>query len=411
VQLDKVNAYVAKKVVDQATSEALEKKTKNDSTQLSSSFNEISSSLSSPQVNPMPISIPGQPASSSPSIPLNISLTRPSSSTANQASLLSHQIQQSNIAQSTTSSVSHDSLMQPQPTMNLNVQQMVSQGNSQHNVIGTGQSPSMLGNVMGIGLPSYPYLNQMPPVQVNSMPNMMNSNMAVGGQAYYPVIPQNMVHASHQPVQQVHHMQQQPLEIQNPQMSLQNQNTTMQPQLNLHQPATLTSQSLNQAAAPINPPHHNMFDINAQKPPLPQSTLTLSSSPVDVPPFKKQKQNPAVTEDGEWTVNDNATLSKAVEECGENWDVISTKHFPSKIPQQVEQHWRLIQPRKGKWSKEEDRKMLEAYDMLKNEESPTITQTLFWYKVAAHIPGRSGQQCLARYSETLDPNVKYFILM
>ncbi|KAJ3311014.1 Myblike DNAbinding domain-containing protein [Boothiomyces sp. JEL0838] len=124
------------------------------------------------------------------------------------------------------------------------------------------------------------------------------------------------------------------------------------------------------------------------------------------PPFKKQK-----TEETEWTPQDNQLLIETVEQLGQKWTEVAQKL--NRTAQQCQQHYVNICPRKGKWSKQEDQQLLAAYKALYEQElaanngtAPNTQVTTFWYKVAESIVGRSGQQCMARYNETLDPSVK-----
>jgi hypothetical protein len=314
--------------------------------------------------------------------------------------MLTHQLQQAGIAPSTSSTLSHDSLMQPQPMMNMNVAPILSNVPQTQSIQGVPQQNPMVSNLPIMPLPAYPYLN---PMQTAQVPNMMNSTMQVSGQQlppqqFYPVVQQV------QQTQQIPQNVAQPIPIPTQGIPLSNQSVLPNAQQQASAPP-VTSQI----------PIQTMYDINAQKPPLPHPPTVMGSSPVDTPPLKKQKQNPPTVtpheREEEWAVSDNLKLSEAVEEFGHNWSEITQKYFPAKTAEQVEQHWVSIQPRKGKWSKEEDQKLLAAYEQIIAQDKANgivtnTTQTLFWYKLAAFIPGRSGQQCLARYSETLDPTVK-----
>lgn len=117
------------------------------------------------------------------------------------------------------------------------------------------------------------------------------------------------------------------------------------------------------------------------------------------PPFKKQKM--------EWKPADNSLLTEAVEACGLlEWESVGERLGRSAA--ECEAQWINIQPRKGKWEKGEDEKLVAAYrDVYESEPTPPNTAgMMFWYKVAGFIPGRSGVQCMARYNETLDPSLK-----
>ncbi|KAJ3345801.1 Myb-like DNA-binding domain protein [Kappamyces sp. JEL0680] len=156
-----------------------------------------------------------------------------------------------------------------------------------------------------------------------------------------------------------------------------------------------------------------------------QSTEFNAESPLDGPVLhskpsieypnqvKKQKSEEAEesTDPNVWTPNENSKLAEAVEEFGQVWEKVASK-FTHKTAQSCEAQWQAIQPKKGKWSDDEDAKLVTAYKLVFEQEKehypepPVTSSSLFWYKVAGHIPGRSGTQCMARYTETLDPNVK-----
>nr|KAJ3423262.1 hypothetical protein HK105_007129 [Polyrhizophydium stewartii] len=98
-------------------------------------------------------------------------------------------------------------------------------------------------------------------------------------------------------------------------------------------------------------------------------------------------------------------LTHAVQQFGatEKWDQIATL-LPKRTPEECQLRWNThTQPRKGKWTEEEDRKLLSAYNAAIIR-TPTPNAG-FWNKIAESITGRSGPQCMARYNETLDPSV------
>ncbi|KAJ3271476.1 Myblike DNAbinding domain-containing protein [Terramyces sp. JEL0728] len=147
-----------------------------------------------------------------------------------------------------------------------------------------------------------------------------------------------------------------------------------------------------------------MYSMTNQFPP--NFVPPFEEKEITPPPFKKQK-----TEETEWTALDNQLLIETVEQLGQKWADVGQKL--NRTPQQCQQHYVNICPRKGKWSKQEDQQLLSAYKTLYDQElsanngtAPNTQVTTFWYKVAESIVGRSGQQCMARYNETLDPSVK-----
>ncbi|KAI8897326.1 Homeodomain-like protein, partial [Globomyces pollinis-pini] len=122
------------------------------------------------------------------------------------------------------------------------------------------------------------------------------------------------------------------------------------------------------------------------------------------------KQNPEKEHVEIWPSQENMMLGEAVEKMGKKWDEIS-KMFVNRTPSQCEAQWKAIQPRRGKWSPTEDQSLLAAYHSITEQDKAeglgaNTSLTLFWFKVASLIPGRSGQQCMARYLETLDPKLK-----
>ena len=175
--------------------------------------------------------------------------------------------------------------------------------------------------------------------------------------------------------------------------------------------------STNQETPPVEESNASGNAANSA-PVLPNSEVPpLNTKPsLEYPPFKKQKSQTdgpeGLEDESDWGPIENSLLSQAVEECGQNWNLVATK-FPGKTASYCEYQWARIQPKKGKWSEEEDQRLTSAYrcmyDLetgLNNGQPPNTTQTIFWFKVAGWIPGRSGAQCVARYSEALDPAVK-----
>jgi hypothetical protein len=133
-------------------------------------------------------------------------------------------------------------------------------------------------------------------------------------------------------------------------------------------------------------------------------------------PIKKQKtkgniQSNFQPRDSGWTTEENCKLNELADTLSKDWQQIS-KHFEKRTPEECIDQWNLIQPKQGKWSAEEDQTLISTYEALRKEEaenSPSwnsTSQTLFWFRVAGYIVGRSGKQCMARYTETLDPAVK-----
>jgi hypothetical protein len=328
--------------------------------------------------------------------------------TAATSASLSHQIQSTNSVQMT-----HDTLIQPQPIMGLNMQ--TSASSAQQNQLVNNLSMTMPHNMQAY----HTFINPQVPTAV---PNMM---VPPATPQFYPV-PQNNIPAFSSNLTAQF--------IPNSQFELP-KGTIPDPITNVNPAMYLQTTDQKPPLAPI--PTTTPTPMSSS--PAVEGMLLKTESPIPphldyVPPFKKQKQNPAdlspvlsatstpIAVPGsistpvyvlEWSPSDNLLLSQAVEECGQNWIEVSKK-IPKRTAEDCANHWLSIQPRKGKWSAEEDAKLISAYNSLLDQETvanggfpPNTTQTLFWYKVAAYISGRSSTQCHARYSETLDPKLKY----
>ena len=143
-----------------------------------------------------------------------------------------------------------------------------------------------------------------------------------------------------------------------------------------------------------------------------QQQPMLNNKPsTEYPPFKKQKSQ---DDAGDWSPYENSQLSEAVEELGQDWEMVSQRVL-NRSAQECEAQWNdAIQPKKGKWDEDEDAALLTAYKSVYDQEvatnngqAPNTGSVLLWYKIAGFIAGRSAGQCMARYNETLDPSVKY----
>ncbi|CAN3361368.1 hypothetical protein DICA3_F03532 [Diutina catenulata] len=82
------------------------------------------------------------------------------------------------------------------------------------------------------------------------------------------------------------------------------------------------------------------------------------------------------------------------------WDVIAQRmEAAGRKPKDCRKRWsNSLDPnlRKGKWTKEEDERLVQAY----GKWGPA------WQKVSAEITGRTDDQCAKRYIEVLDPSIK-----
>lgn len=81
----------------------------------------------------------------------------------------------------------------------------------------------------------------------------------------------------------------------------------------------------------------------------------------------------------------------------------------------------VITAKKGRWSSDEDEELLMHFNELLPSCSMADEKIVFWNKIGdrmlktinndglVEFSGRSGIQCQARYHETLDPTLKYFL--
>ncbi|KAI9826485.1 MAG: hypothetical protein M1819_007334 [Sarea resinae] len=105
-----------------------------------------------------------------------------------------------------------------------------------------------------------------------------------------------------------------------------------------------------------------------------------------------------------WTDAEDVTLKRLVAQYGDKrgrqgrWEDI-TKSIPGRTKKDCRKRWfHSIDPsvRKGRWTAEEDKLLLENYDQF----GPA------WKQIALAIPGRKDDQCSKRYGEILDPSAR-----
>ncbi|KAJ1569266.1 hypothetical protein HK405_007551 [Cladochytrium tenue] len=139
-----------------------------------------------------------------------------------------------------------------------------------------------------------------------------------------------------------------------------------------------------------------------------------------------------------WTPEEDELLRYAVELYGPHgrWPQIAT-HVPNRTPIQCSTRWTGAlnsSIHKGKWSKEEDHRLLRGYraelrrlrllregkadEMTVDKEitddedisavapDPDLESNINWATIAERVPGRTAVQCIARYQEALDPTIK-----
>jgi hypothetical protein len=98
-----------------------------------------------------------------------------------------------------------------------------------------------------------------------------------------------------------------------------------------------------------------------------------------------------------WKGEDDANLTKAVKEHGNDWVAVAAM-VPGRTNIQCRLRWTAsLDPsnvKKGKWKPEEDGKLAEAVKKLGND----------WVAVAALVPGRTNKQCYQRWNDVLNPS-------
>jgi hypothetical protein len=109
-----------------------------------------------------------------------------------------------------------------------------------------------------------------------------------------------------------------------------------------------------------------------------------------------QTLDPTNGNKGKWTPAEDENLMEAVKTRGNNWVKVALM-VPGRTDQQCRQRWfQTLDPtngNKGKWSTEEDEKLAEAVQ--KHGEDCVAA--------AAMVPGRTNIQCRVRWFQTLDP--------
>ncbi|KAI6045097.1 hypothetical protein EDC04DRAFT_3105251 [Pisolithus marmoratus] len=101
-----------------------------------------------------------------------------------------------------------------------------------------------------------------------------------------------------------------------------------------------------------------------------------------------------------WTAQEDELLARAVAEHGENdnWKRVA-ECVPGRTNKACRKRWlHSLSPdvKKTAWTPEEDRMLLELYDVHAGK----------WAAIAKHIPGRTDDACSKRYREALDPMLK-----
>lgn len=106
----------------------------------------------------------------------------------------------------------------------------------------------------------------------------------------------------------------------------------------------------------------------------------------------------SVVQVNNWTEDEDEMLSRLQKQIGNKWSIIA-RHIPGRTGQQCAQRWRhKVNPEinRDKWTVEEDRVLLTMYNQYPGK----------WAQIASALPGRTDQQCMGRYLRHLDPNIK-----
>jgi hypothetical protein len=107
---------------------------------------------------------------------------------------------------------------------------------------------------------------------------------------------------------------------------------------------------------------------------------------------------------GNWTADEDSKLKDAVQmHGGKNWGAISAM-VPDRTKRQCNDRWKLIldpsidrsNASKGKWTADEDSKLLDAVQMHGGKS---------WAAISALVPGRTKRQCNSRWRAALDPSI------
>ena len=109
---------------------------------------------------------------------------------------------------------------------------------------------------------------------------------------------------------------------------------------------------------------------------------------------KKKIINP-----GRWSKEEDEKLLTIIENHGERWSLIA-KQFPDRSEVQCHRRWsKVVNPEivKGTWTKEEDEKVVELVRKY---------GTKRWTLVAQHLKGRLAKQCRERWYNQLNPEIK-----
>ena len=121
----------------------------------------------------------------------------------------------------------------------------------------------------------------------------------------------------------------------------------------------------------------------------------------------KENANPIVDDSktkkiinpGRWSKEEDKKLLTIIENHGEKWCFVANQ-FPDRSEVQCYRRWsKVVNPeiRKGTWTKEEDEKVVD----LVRKYGPNR-----WALVAQHLKGRLAKQCRERWYNQLNPEIK-----
>lgn len=122
------------------------------------------------------------------------------------------------------------------------------------------------------------------------------------------------------------------------------------------------------------------------------------------------KMNKTARDKQWWTKEEDDKLREAVASCGaRNWKLISEIADVGKSDVQCLQRWtQVLRPglKKGTWSKEEDRKLIELVDTHKTtSHTEPFKESIPWKKIEKDMGGRTAKQCRERWKLSLDPTI------
>ncbi|KAJ3109215.1 Myb-like DNA-binding domain protein [Phlyctochytrium bullatum] len=156
------------------------------------------------------------------------------------------------------------------------------------------------------------------------------------------------------------------------------------------------------------------------------ATAAAAPKPTMVATTRKRQRSVKTSTYNKWTPDEDALLRDAVSRHGTQgkWALIAAC-IPGRTPIQCSTRWTgALNPRihKGKWSADEDailkRAFREACERIRADHAdpdtafgigklpPPTCSAIPWQRIAEQIPGRTAVQCIARYQEALDPEIR-----